>query len=176
MWAASRLSTRIALRHAWELMVQNAVETARYDFARRIKSSLARIGAPVTKPDRVTQWWGPDPAPTRRLPPVERAPTETDSVSDRIVVWLQDNHRRGGKMYLHILLAYDGTLEGRLALREGARLAQVSGARVTLMAVVDPGYGIGLAADPIGAYFPPIRPNCIKRFWTKVSSGCDIWA
>lgn len=41
-------------------------------------------------------------------------------------------------MYRTIVLAYDGTLEGRLALREGARLAQMSNARVVLMAVVEP--------------------------------------
>lgn len=41
-------------------------------------------------------------------------------------------------MYRTILLAYDGSLEGRLALREGARLAQICGARVVLMAVVEP--------------------------------------
>jgi nucleotide-binding universal stress UspA family protein len=58
-------------------------------------------------------------------------------------------------MYQHILLAYDGTLEGRLALREGALLAKISGAKVTLMAVVDPGYGAGFGVDPIGGYFPP---------------------
>lgn len=41
-------------------------------------------------------------------------------------------------MYRTIVLAYDGTLEGRLALREGARLAQICNARVVLMAVVEP--------------------------------------
>lgn len=41
-------------------------------------------------------------------------------------------------MYRTILLAYDGTMEGRLALREGARLAQICQARVVLMAVVEP--------------------------------------
>lgn len=41
-------------------------------------------------------------------------------------------------MYRMIVLAYDGTLEGRLALREGARLAQICGAQVLLMAVVEP--------------------------------------
>ena len=66
-------------------------------------------------------------------------------------------------MYEHILLAYDGTLEGRLALREGARLAQISGAKVTLMAVVDPGYGVGLAVDPIGAYFPPDQTESFQK-------------
>lgn len=40
-------------------------------------------------------------------------------------------------MYRTIVLAYDGTLEGRLALREGARLAQVCQARVFLVAVVE---------------------------------------
>lgn len=41
-------------------------------------------------------------------------------------------------MYRTIVLAYDGSLEGRLALREGARLAQMCHARVVLMAVVEP--------------------------------------
>ena len=58
-------------------------------------------------------------------------------------------------MYRHILLAYDGTREGRMALREGARLAQITGAQVTLMAVVDPTIGLGLSVDPVGVYIPP---------------------
>lgn len=41
-------------------------------------------------------------------------------------------------MYSTIVLAYDGSLEGRLALREGARLAQICHARVILVAVVEP--------------------------------------
>lgn len=40
-------------------------------------------------------------------------------------------------MYRTIVLAYDGTLEGRLALREGARLAQICQAHVLLVAVVE---------------------------------------
>jgi nucleotide-binding universal stress UspA family protein len=40
-------------------------------------------------------------------------------------------------MYRTIVLAYDGSLEGRLALREGARLAQLCKARVFLVAVVE---------------------------------------
>jgi nucleotide-binding universal stress UspA family protein len=40
-------------------------------------------------------------------------------------------------MYRTIVLAYDGSLEGRLALREGARLAQICEARVFLVAVVE---------------------------------------
>lgn len=40
-------------------------------------------------------------------------------------------------MYRTVLLAYDGSKEGRLALREGTRLAQICGAQVVLLAVVD---------------------------------------
>jgi nucleotide-binding universal stress UspA family protein len=43
-------------------------------------------------------------------------------------------------MYKRILLAYDGSVEGRTALREGALLARQSAAEVFLLAVlVDPG-------------------------------------
>jgi nucleotide-binding universal stress UspA family protein len=66
-------------------------------------------------------------------------------------------------MYQHILLAYDGTLEGRRALREGAHLAKMFGAKVTLMAVVDPGYGAGFVVDPIGAYFPPDQTESFQK-------------
>ena len=40
-------------------------------------------------------------------------------------------------MYKKVLLAYDGSIEGRLALREGAKLAQFCGAEVFLLAVVE---------------------------------------
>jgi nucleotide-binding universal stress UspA family protein len=40
-------------------------------------------------------------------------------------------------MYKKVLLAYDGSIEGRLALREGARIAQLCGAEVFLLAVVE---------------------------------------
>ena len=43
-------------------------------------------------------------------------------------------------MYKRILLAYDGSVEGRTALREGALLARQCGAEVFLLsALVDPG-------------------------------------
>ena len=51
-------------------------------------------------------------------------------------------------MYRKILLAYDGTVEGRRALREGTRLAQSSGAEVFLLAVVDVTPGI-MAAEGV---------------------------
>jgi nucleotide-binding universal stress UspA family protein len=40
-------------------------------------------------------------------------------------------------MYTKILLAYDGSIEGRRALREGAKLAQLCRAEVFLLAVVE---------------------------------------
>ncbi|MCW9044481.1 MAG: universal stress protein, partial [Pseudopelagicola sp.] len=40
-------------------------------------------------------------------------------------------------MYAKILLCFDGSREGRLALREGARLAQITEAEVVLLAVVE---------------------------------------
>ncbi|KRS17052.1 universal stress protein [Roseovarius indicus] len=48
-------------------------------------------------------------------------------------------------MYAKILLCYDGSREGRLALREGARLAQITGADAILLAVVETGAGNALA-------------------------------
>ena len=43
---------------------------------------------------------------------------------------------RGGKMYKRILLAYDGSVEGRTALRQGALLARQCGAKVFLLSVL----------------------------------------
>jgi nucleotide-binding universal stress UspA family protein len=40
-------------------------------------------------------------------------------------------------MYTKVLLAYDGSIEGRRALREGAKLAQLCRAEVFLLAVVE---------------------------------------
>jgi len=40
-------------------------------------------------------------------------------------------------MYSKVLLAYDGSIEGRRALREGAKLAQLCNAEVFLLAVVE---------------------------------------
>lgn len=70
---------------------------------------------------------------------------------------------RGPIMYHSILLAYDGSREGRLALREGARLAQVCGASVTLVAVVDPTAGMTLAVDPAGLFIPPDQTETYQK-------------
>ena len=45
-------------------------------------------------------------------------------------------HSLGVKMYKRILLAYDGSVEGRTALREGALLARQCGAKVFLLSVL----------------------------------------
>lgn len=57
-------------------------------------------------------------------------------------------------MYRTILLAYDGSREGRLALREGARLAQICGSRVVLLAVVEPRIDYSMAMEPGAGYVP----------------------
>ncbi|HEY2178403.1 MAG TPA: universal stress protein [Caulobacteraceae bacterium] len=48
-------------------------------------------------------------------------------------------------MYRRILLAYDGTLEGAVALREGALLARQSRAKVFILSVAPQGGGVALA-------------------------------
>jgi nucleotide-binding universal stress UspA family protein len=56
-------------------------------------------------------------------------------------------------MYRKVLLAYDGSIEGRRALREGAKLAQLCRAEVFLLAVVElssimtPDAGFTIAID-----------------------------
>lgn len=57
-------------------------------------------------------------------------------------------------MYRKILLAYDGTLEGRVALREGALLARQCGAKVVLLAVVEAAAYVPVVADAGVAYVP----------------------
>jgi nucleotide-binding universal stress UspA family protein len=49
-------------------------------------------------------------------------------------------------MYKRVLLAYDGSLEGRMALREGALIARRYGADVFLLAIVP----TTAVVDPIG--------------------------
>ena len=61
-------------------------------------------------------------------------------------------------MYHMIVLAYDGSTEGRLALREGARLAQLCGADVLLLAVVDMTVGVSMAGTAV-PYAPPYDLN-----------------
>ena len=48
-------------------------------------------------------------------------------------------------MYAKVLLAYDGSVEGRRALREGARLAELCKADVFLLAVINLSPGVMMA-------------------------------
>ena len=68
-------------------------------------------------------------------------------------------------MYKRILLAYDGSLEGAVALREGALLAKRSGARVFILCVVPRTTGVRLAE---GACMP--GPSLIRSTVTKMCS------
>ena len=56
-------------------------------------------------------------------------------------------------MYRTVLLAYDGTREGRLALREGALLAKRFRSSVVLLAVVEASF-MPVAVDAGVAYVP----------------------
>lgn len=58
-------------------------------------------------------------------------------------------------MYQRILLAYDGSIEGRLALREGALLARRCGARIFLLSIVAGTRGLQIAEA--------VQAGCIAR-------------
>jgi nucleotide-binding universal stress UspA family protein len=53
-------------------------------------------------------------------------------------------------MYRKILLAYDGTLEGAVALREGAILARQCGAEVYILSVAPDASGVQIAEGVVG--------------------------
>lgn len=53
-------------------------------------------------------------------------------------------------MYRKILLAYDGTLEGAIALREGAILAKSCGAEVFILSVAPDASGLQIAEGVVG--------------------------
>ncbi|MEN9061809.1 universal stress protein [Ponticoccus litoralis] len=65
-------------------------------------------------------------------------------------------------MYSSILLAYDGSLEGILALREGAKLAQICGARVVLLAVVEHSSEI-YVGDASTVYIGPDKTDEVRQ-------------
>lgn len=53
-------------------------------------------------------------------------------------------------MFRRILLAYDGSLEGAVALREGALLAKRCGAKVFILSVIPDSAGVHMAASVHG--------------------------
>jgi nucleotide-binding universal stress UspA family protein len=64
-------------------------------------------------------------------------------------------------MYQRILLAYDGSREGLIALREGALLAKHSGSKVFLLSVLPETSGVLMAqsvgGDVVGQQFEPYQ-------------------
>jgi nucleotide-binding universal stress UspA family protein len=72
-------------------------------------------------------------------------------------------------MYKKVLLAYDGSIEGRRALREGAKLAQLCRAEVFLLAVVElpsiaiPDAGLILPTDEQTATYEAILAEGVER-------------
>ncbi len=64
-------------------------------------------------------------------------------------------------MYQNILLAYDGTLEGRVALREGALLAKRCEAEVVLLAVIDSASRVPVVAD--APFVPTYQTEDFKK-------------
>ena len=76
-------------------------------------------------------------------------------------------------LYNKILLAYDGSVEGRRALREGAKLAQLCKAQVFLLAVVEPPPalvtlegGLGITMDEQIEIYQSILDEGVQRLKT----------
>jgi nucleotide-binding universal stress UspA family protein len=66
-------------------------------------------------------------------------------------------------MYRNILLAYDGTLEGRVALREGAILAKQCEAKVVLLAVIDSTAQMSVVGGAGLAYVPRYQTEDFQK-------------
>src|SRR5437879_11577603 len=72
-------------------------------------------------------------------------------------------------MYKKVLLAYDGSIDGRRALREGAKLAQLCSAEVFLLAVVElssimaPEAGLAIPIDEQTANYKAILAEGVER-------------
>jgi nucleotide-binding universal stress UspA family protein len=72
-------------------------------------------------------------------------------------------------MYKKVLLAYDGSIEGRRALREGAKLAQLCRAEVFLLAVIEssaiviPDAGLAVPMDEQTANYEAILAEGVER-------------
>jgi nucleotide-binding universal stress UspA family protein len=76
-------------------------------------------------------------------------------------------------LYKKVLLAYDGSIEGRRALREGAKLAQFCGAEVFLLAVVEIASsvtpldgGVAISMDAEIATYEAILAEGVERLKT----------
>jgi hypothetical protein len=82
-------------------------------------------------------------------------------------------------MYKKVLLAYDGSIEGRRALREGAKLAQLCRAEVFLLAVVEltpiisPDAGLAIPIDEQTANYKAVLSEGVYRAGDHVPINCD---
>ena len=72
-------------------------------------------------------------------------------------------------MYERVILAYDGTLEGAVALREGAILAKQHGARVFILCVVPESGGLRVAE---GAYAGAVGQQ-MERYRELLERGVE---
>ena len=72
-------------------------------------------------------------------------------------------------MYKRVLLAYDGSVEGRTALREGALLAQTCGAQVYLLSVIAEITGLMLA----DGYYPGASAQAEDAFVGVLNEGVE---
>lgn len=71
-------------------------------------------------------------------------------------------------MYRRILLAYDGSLEGRAALREGALLARKCGGQIYLLSVITGVEGTNIADS---VYSGPAMEQHGTQFATILNEG-----
>ncbi len=74
-------------------------------------------------------------------------------------------------MYRTIILAYDGSQQGREALDQGAELASLCRARVYLLAVVAPGLGVLLAEAASPSDLPEREYQEVRRVLTEGAEG-----
>lgn len=72
-------------------------------------------------------------------------------------------------MYRTILLAYDGSRQGREALDQGAELASLCRARVYLLAVVAPELGVALAEAAAPSDLPEREYQEVRHLLTEAA-------
>ena len=77
-------------------------------------------------------------------------------------------------MYKKVLLAYDGSVEGRRALREGAKLAQLCGAEVFLLAVVENAPALATLEGGVGISMDE-QISAYKAILAEAWSGSRPW-
>jgi len=84
-------------------------------------------------------------------------------------------------MYKKVLLADDGSIEGRRALREGAKLAQLCCTEVFLLAVVElspivsPEAGLPIPIDEQTANYKSVLAEGVKRLKALGFSSISRW-